>query len=82
MAEFTADHPAAAVTATHRAGLRELFEGLCRQAGIAEPHAVALQLTMLYDAAIITAYLDRDQGAAATARAAAEALLQHHTAPV
>jgi hypothetical protein len=37
---------------------------------------------MLYDAAIITAYLDRDQGAAATARAAAEALLQHHTAPV
>ena len=77
-----ADHPAAAVTATHRAGLRELFEGLCRQARIAEPHAVALLLTMLYDAAIITAYLDRDQGAAATARAAAEALLQHHTAPV
>jgi AcrR family transcriptional regulator len=82
MAEFTVGHPAAVVTATHRAGLRNLFEDLCQQAGIEKPHAVALQLTMLYDAAIITAYLDREQDAAATARAAAEALLQHHTAPV
>jgi len=82
MAEFTADHPAAVVTATHRAGLRKLFEDLCRQAGIAEPDAVALQLAMLYDGAIITAHLGRDQGAAATARAAAEALLQRRTAPV
>jgi hypothetical protein len=37
---------------------------------------------MLYDAAIVTAYLDREQDAAATARAAAEALLHHHTVPV
>jgi hypothetical protein len=82
MAEFTVGHPAAVVTATYRSGLRELFEDLCRQAGIAKPHAVALQLAMLYDAAIITAHLDRDQDAAVTARAAAQALLQQHTAPI
>ena len=75
MAEFTADHPAAAVTAQHRGGLRQLFEDLCEQAGADEPRTAALQLMMLYDAAIITAHIDRDPGAAATARMAAQALL-------
>jgi AcrR family transcriptional regulator len=75
MAEFTRDHPAAAVTAEHRRGLRELLRRLSREAGEASPDVTAERLMLLYDAAIITAHLDHNRDAARSARNAAEALL-------
>jgi AcrR family transcriptional regulator len=76
MAEFTADHPAARVTAVHRTGLRALLQRLSLEAGTKAPDVTADRLMLLYDAAIITAHLDRNPTAANTARSAAETLLK------
>jgi AcrR family transcriptional regulator len=75
MAEVTPEHPAAAVTAEHRSGLRALLRRLSDEAGATAPDVTANQLMLLYDAAIITAHLDRDPAAADTARSTARALL-------
>lgn len=75
MAEFTADHPAAAVTAEHRSGLRALLRRLSDEAGSAAPDVTADRLMLLYDAAIVTAHLDHNPAAARTARSAAQVLL-------
>jgi AcrR family transcriptional regulator len=75
MAEFTADHPAAAVTTVHRSGLRALLRRLSGEAGVEAPDVTADRLMLLYDAAIITAHLDHNPEAARTARSAAQVLL-------
>jgi len=58
-----------------REWVRSLFRGLAEQAGAADPDLLAHQLTMLYDGAVVTARMDRNPHAAATARTVAVGLV-------
>jgi AcrR family transcriptional regulator len=62
-------------TDTYRAAIRTLFTDLARDAGAAEPEALARQLHLLYDGGGLSARMDRDPSAGATARAAASVLI-------
>jgi AcrR family transcriptional regulator len=64
-----------AATQDFRAWLHELFGALCAQLGDEHPLELRDQLVFLYDGANISAQMDRNRTAAATARAAAAALL-------
>lgn len=68
-------HPAQAVIATHRATLRELLQDIATTAGVPSPPEAALQLHMLIDGATAAAVVDRQPGAAASARAIAPTVL-------
>ena len=68
-------HPAQAAIAAHRAALRELLCDLAGAAGVPSPAGAALQLHILIDGATAVAVLDRQPGAAASARAMAAAVL-------
>jgi AcrR family transcriptional regulator len=64
-----------------RAWRRSFMLELSSEAGAADPQRLADQLMLLYDGAHVGAGMDRDpSGAAATARAAAEVLLEAATA--
>jgi AcrR family transcriptional regulator len=58
----------------YRGWVRTLFTDLAKEAGVADPDALARQLHLLYDGASLSARMDRDPTAASTARAAATAL--------
>lgn len=58
----------------YRDWVRTLFTTLAREAGVADPDALARQLHLLYDGAGLSARMDHDPSAATTARAAAGAL--------
>jgi AcrR family transcriptional regulator len=68
-------HPAQAAVAAHRAGLRELLGDLAVAAGAPSPARAALRLQMLIDGATAVAVIDRQPGAAASARAMAAAVV-------
>jgi AcrR family transcriptional regulator len=68
-------HPAQAAIAAHRAALRELLCDIATVAGVPSPAGAALQLQMLIDGATAVAVLDRQPGAAASARAMAAVVL-------
>jgi AcrR family transcriptional regulator len=68
-------HPAQAAVAAHRAALRELLREIATEAGVPSPAGAALQLHILIDGATAVAVLDRQPGAAASARAMAAAVL-------
>jgi AcrR family transcriptional regulator len=55
---------------------RELLEGLCREAGAADPQRLAGELHLLLEGALVLAFLQRDPRAAADARRAAALLLE------
>jgi AcrR family transcriptional regulator len=59
----------------YRAWVRALLTGLAREAGAPSPDLLGRQLHMIYDGASQSARMDHDPSASATARAAAEALL-------
>jgi AcrR family transcriptional regulator len=59
----------------YRAWIRALFVELAKEADVNDPERLAQQLVLLYDGAGIAAWMDRDPGAAAAARAAATALV-------
>lgn len=58
-----------------RAWVREMFADLARQADAADPEELGRQLALLYHGATLSARMDRDLSAAATARAGAAVLL-------
>jgi AcrR family transcriptional regulator len=58
-----------------RAWIRDLFAELARATGAPEPDALAAQLVLLYDGAAVSARMDRNPGAARTARVVAAALV-------
>ncbi|MFE5812393.1 TetR/AcrR family transcriptional regulator [Streptomyces sp. NPDC056479] len=59
----------------YRAGIRALFTELARDAGTPDPEELARRLHLLYDGGGLSARMDRDPSAAATARAAASVLI-------
>ena len=68
-------HPAQATIAIHRAALRELLREIASSADVPSPTEAALQLHMLIDGATAAAVVDRQPGAAASARAMATTVL-------
>ena len=58
-----------------RAWTRSLMVDLARQAGVADPEALAQQLLLVYDGALMGARLDRDPSTAIAARTLAEQLI-------
>ena len=63
------------VSDASRAWTRGLFAELARDAGAKDPEGLAGQLVLLYDGTTVGARMDRNPGAAATARAIAAMLL-------
>jgi AcrR family transcriptional regulator len=59
----------------YRGWVRGLFTDLAREAGAPDPEQLAWQLHMIYDGASLSARMDHGTETAATARAAAAALL-------
>jgi AcrR family transcriptional regulator len=74
-------HPAQSTIATHRAALRELLQDIVSTAAVPSPPDAALQLHMLIDGATAAAVVDRQPGAAATARAIAATVLGGERVP-
>jgi len=63
------------VTENHRTWVRTLFRDLATEAGATDPETLARQLVLLYDGAAISAWIDRNAGAAKAARATATGLV-------
>jgi AcrR family transcriptional regulator len=74
-AEARPGSPIQQVSDQARAWVADLFADLARQAGVADAEPLARQLALLYHGATLSARMDRDRSAAATARAAAVTLL-------
>lgn len=68
-------HPARRATDRHRRWLRDLFSGLAKDAKLRRPQTLADELLFLYDATMVSGYLDDDPGAAKTAQRAAATLV-------
>jgi AcrR family transcriptional regulator len=58
-----------------------LFSDLAEEAGAADPDRVAQQLRLLYDGALLSAYVDRNSSAVTAARAMAEMVLDQAIGP-
>ncbi|WP_437585476.1 TetR/AcrR family transcriptional regulator [Sorangium sp. So ce1000] len=69
-------HPAHEAAQRHKQRLIDYFEGLLRDAGVPAASALAPQLLLLIDGAIVTAVREGGSGAAARARSLAENLLR------
>lgn len=67
-------HPASVVAREHKAATRDHFRDRAVEAGAADPEALADQLALLFDGAIVQAQL-RDPGTVADAAQAAATLL-------
>ena len=74
-AEMPEDASGRAVCRDARRWTRELFLRFAKEAGAAEPEALAHQLQLLYDGAAASAHMDRDPSAVMHAKAAAELLI-------
>jgi len=74
-AESSPGSAAEQASAEYRAWVRNLFTDLARDAGAPDPAGLAAQLVLLYDGANISARMDGNTAAAASARAAAATLL-------
>jgi AcrR family transcriptional regulator len=61
-----------------RAYILGKFTDLCREAGARDPQLLAKQLVLLYDGASISAHMDGNRNAVATARALAAQMLVLH----
>ena len=57
---------------------RRRIEKLAREAGLAQPVALASALSLLFEGAIVTAYVEGDRDAGRAARRAAERLIRSH----
>jgi AcrR family transcriptional regulator len=71
-------HPASTVKDEYHQGLRQLFGGLVRDAGAADPDELVEELVVVLRGAMTSALLDGPQGVAQRARRTAEHLLAAH----
>jgi AcrR family transcriptional regulator len=78
-AEEQANHAVAEVRDRHRSWVRDLFNGLGRDAGAANPEALSEQLVLIYDGSMVGAQLDRSAAPGTAAQVAAAALLDAAT---
>lgn len=69
------DHPGRRVVVAEKTWLRDLFRELLAEAGAREPDVLAVQLLSLHEGAIVSFAMVGEAAAAASARAAAEALV-------
>jgi AcrR family transcriptional regulator len=74
-AEMPDDASGRVVCRDARRWTRDLFSGLAREIGAADPKALAHRLHLLYDGAAASAYMDSDPGAIRQAKAAAAVLI-------
>ncbi|MBS0418866.1 MAG: TetR/AcrR family transcriptional regulator [Proteobacteria bacterium] len=81
-ADANASDKVKAVVAETRGFILEKFTELARAGGVANAEALAKQLVLLYDGATVSAYLDGNPNAIATARAlAVQVLVLHNLTP-
>lgn len=69
------DHQVHQVVARHRQAMRALFHDVAATAGVHDPAALAAQLQVLVDGAMVGAIIDRGPDPIHTARVQAEILL-------
>jgi AcrR family transcriptional regulator len=69
-------HPGRVVADAHRQWVRDLLADLAAEAGAAAPEALAGQLILLYDAAMVGAQFDPNGSAPASAREAVRTLVE------
>lgn len=72
-------HPGRKVAVDHKAALRERLRGLTKAMGAKKPKKLADSLLLLIEGVYVTSQLFGDDGPAAAARGAAEALIDAHT---
>ncbi|RFB05066.1 TetR/AcrR family transcriptional regulator [Parvularcula marina] len=75
-------HPVHAISAEHKRLIHRYFEGLAEKAGAAEPSALADQLLLLKEGAIVLAHLLDPKKTAIDAKAAATVLIDAALRPV
>jgi AcrR family transcriptional regulator len=73
----SSDHPARVAAAEHKRWITGYVESLARDAGAADPAALARQLCVLVEGVLARAHVAGDPGAAAAARDAAAVLVTH-----
>ncbi|HSV81971.1 MAG TPA: TetR/AcrR family transcriptional regulator [Ramlibacter sp.] len=74
-AELPAGERTRPICDEYRSWIRELFQRLAKEAGARQATALAQQLVMLYDGALVAAQMDGNAAAARTARAMATSLI-------
>jgi AcrR family transcriptional regulator len=67
--------PVRGVATKHRAWMRSFFEELVKEMGAKDPRSVAVQLTILYDGAVVSSLMEAAPPAATYARRMATLLL-------
>jgi hypothetical protein len=78
-AESTPGDVVDAAAEEYRTWVRALFVDLATEAGAKDPAALAQQLTVLYDGAGISAWMDHDPSVAAASRSIAQMLVDDAT---
>lgn len=73
--------PAREVASAYRSWQRALFARLAKEAGLPNPAEMSRQLSIIYDGAIVTASMNREPAALASARRLVERLLAEGAAP-
>jgi len=76
------DHAIHKQSADHKRMLEEHIAALADKAGLAEPGALARQLLLLKEGAIVTAHLRHTENPAGDAKLAAERLVEAHSRPL
>ncbi|ANM29384.1 hypothetical protein ABI59_06975 [Acidobacteria bacterium Mor1] len=71
-------HPGREVARRNKQLNRERLERLAREAGLSRPRELAAGLALLFEGAIVQAYVEGDTSAAQAARRAARRLIQGH----
>lgn len=72
-------HPGRKVAVSHKAELRERLRGMTKAMGARKPKKLADSLLLLIEGVYVTSQLFGEDGPAAAARGAAEALIEAHT---